>query len=993
MEDGGPTPEVLFRTGRDEAARDACRALLKTDRDHAGAHRILGLLALRQGLAVVAREHLALAAERTPFDADVLSEYAAAHLAMGGATEAETVARKAIRQNPVHFASRYILAEALSALGRSAEAHAQRRLAYAVAVSRRPSSSASPPAVGMGHAAALAELAEVLTGAGRFGPARVLAESALAARDDCAEAHIALARALKGEGKRNEARASLERAVGLRPGHPAPHLLLAEIAEEQGDLKRAVACAFSAATVDVTSASDLRLGVLLRRLGRLDDAVVAFRRVVTRSPDNVEGLHGLSAALRDLGRNEDSLPYARHAVTLSPKDPWRHVQMGNVLARLDRPAEAIRAYRDALALDLYLPGVPLALGRQLAKVGEWSAAAEAYGMAAAESPKDTETPMRAAALHSRAGRPGEAVPWYRRAIDRGATARGALARTLLTCGRWREGLDLLGPPATGSVVSTTAPLFLRCDGLTLVEQIALLGLTPRATARGLRLIVACAPSLEPLIRASQPGVAAVAPEAAPPEGAVPVSWGDLARFLAVAPSVGSDDRPPVAPWLRGRGPRSRAKGTFVLAVDRRGLDEREWEAMLAGLDVTVVDLDGTEENDPSALSARIAEADGLVSGGGLAAHLAGAMGKPGVVVVGRERVWPWPERGEATPWHPSLLLTMGREKTAVQAMLRGATPKPPPSPVRLGEDVMADAALLDNLHRLPSSIIGGGGRLTCTRLAGGTHNQCYRLAGRETFVLRLGRFPGIRWDFYSEERFNAFAAHTGGLGPDVVHFDVGDGLMVTRFVKGLAVDHTNIHDHERLSRMGGLYARLHALPVFRGEYDVFTLIDRNMRDKEALATEISPDFPEQKRRVDDIRSLLVATAGPRRPCHNDPVPENFIDGSDGLTLLDWQCSGMSDPHWELAALCAQTDLSPEGEEALLSAYFDEAGRRWAPRVALYKVVCRYFWFSRALARSKADPPQPEWRNDAVKAAARLRSMLATRNLPRALAAVARLGWD
>jgi len=60
--------------------------------------------------------------------------------------------------------------------------------------------------------------------------------------------------------------------------------------------------------------------------------------------------------------------------------------------------------------------------------------------------------------------------------------------------------------------------------------------------------------------------------------------------------------------------------------------------------------------DLEALAAQIAALDAVVTIAGINAHMCGALGKPGLVLVQHTPLWFWFDRGETSPWYPSLTL-------------------------------------------------------------------------------------------------------------------------------------------------------------------------------------------------------------------------------------------------------------------------------------------------------------------------------------------------
>lgn len=92
------------------------------------------------------------------------------------------------------------------------------------------------------------------------------------------------------------------------------------------------------------------LAQALRALGRYEDAAATVAKVLTVSPDNVEGL--LESARTQIARGQGfyAIEPARRAAALAPKD-WRaHSLLGVAYEQAQRDEEATAAHRQAVAL-------------------------------------------------------------------------------------------------------------------------------------------------------------------------------------------------------------------------------------------------------------------------------------------------------------------------------------------------------------------------------------------------------------------------------------------------------------------------------------------------------------------------------------------------------------------------------------------------------------------------------------------------------------------
>ena len=93
--------------------------------------------------------------------------------------------------------------------------------------------------------------------------------------------------------------------------------------------------------------------------------------------------------------------------------------------------------------------------------------------------------------------------------------------------------------------------------------------------------------------------------------------------------------------------------------------------------------------------------------------------------------------------------------------------------------------------------------------------------------------------------------------------------------------------------------------------------------------------------ADQVRTAF-ATGGaePACPCHNDLLAANFIVPADagGLRLVDWEYAGMNDRYFDLGNFAVNNGLDPDGDVALVEAYFGTVTDRHLARLRLMKVI-------------------------------------------------------
>jgi thiamine kinase-like enzyme len=209
-----------------------------------------------------------------------------------------------------------------------------------------------------------------------------------------------------------------------------------------------------------------------------------------------------------------------------------------------------------------------------------------------------------------------------------------------------------------------------------------------------------------------------------------------------------------------------------------------------------------------------------------------------------------------------------------------------------------------------------GQRVSIEPLGGGITNRNFKVeAEGQEFVLRVG---GKDTELLGIDRTAEYAAARVaaelGLAPEVVAFIEPEGYLVTRYVGG-AIGKIDV------DLVGAALRRLHDGPKLPGRFDSFRVVEA-YRD---IAAEHGVDVPATYTRAKDLADQIERRrfGAPLRPCHNDLLSANFIDGGDRLWLVDWEYAGMGDPFFDLANFAVNNDLAEEGESALLIAYGSE----------------------------------------------------------------------
>ncbi len=409
-------------------------------------------------------------------------------------------------------------------------------------------------------------------------------------------------------------------------------------------------------------------------------------------------LQGVEAALRD-NRLADAERLILDGAREHPRAGALANALGVLRARQDRLEEANRAYRQALLLGPADAGAWSNLGNLLTRMGRDAAAIAAQRRAVALNPSSTTARYNLGITLGKAERHEEAAEWLARAMEGPKPhpqARWNLARHLLAARRWEAGWHHFEERlVNGMVPMPVAPPGARWRGepypggtlLVLTEQgfgdtIWVARFLPRVAALGGRLLVQAKPEARALIESL--GVECVAHDAFPaaekhihicslpglfPGEFASAPWlrPDPARVAALRPRI---ER--AGPGLRvgivwsgsvtfgSNHWRAASLANFLdhfllPGVRLFSLQKGALEAELAAhpLRGAVVDL-APDLKDFADTAAAVALLDLVLMTDSAVAHLAGSMGAPVWVLLGRAPHWLWEAGREDCDWYPSM---------------------------------------------------------------------------------------------------------------------------------------------------------------------------------------------------------------------------------------------------------------------------------------------------------------------------------------------------
>ena len=477
-------------------------------------------------------------------------------------------------------------------------------------------------------------------------------------------------------------------ALILAPDRPSLLNNLATVLQQQGNFTEALACCERLITLSPEDPGALNnFGNNLAALGRHDEALQQLDCALQIAPDFPDALASRGNLLAELGRHAEALQDNQRAAALAPDRADFQSRLGNALVRAQLPEAAIAACERALTIDPECADAFQNRGNARLLLGLYAEALEDYARTQALAPD-----------HPR--------PYWNEALCRlllGDFERGwrHYGRGWEIGQRGRHKPQFTQPPWNGEYV----------DGNLLIwgeqgigDQMLYSTMLEEMQVRARQLIVAADARLVPLLQRAHPAAEIISLDALPslrgfdaqvamgdlgaqlrrswdsfPSGRRGFLQADAERALRLRARLGADSKLLCGiSWRSSNAAVGELKSMAlpdlaglialpgVRCIDLQYGDTTEERQALqrdAGLSLTrVEDIDNFHDID--GLAALIEACDIVVSVSNTTVHLAGALGKPTLVMLpyALGRIWYWHEKGEHSPWYPSCRLL--RQTTA-----------------------------------------------------------------------------------------------------------------------------------------------------------------------------------------------------------------------------------------------------------------------------------------------------------------------------------------
>lgn len=231
---------------------------------------------------------------------------------------------------------------------------------------------------------------------------------------------------------------------------------------------------------------------------------------------------------------------------------------------------------------------------------------------------------------------------------------------------------------------------------------------------------------------------------------------------------------------------------------------------------------------------------------------------------------------------------------------------------------------------------------------GGLTNRTYLITDEknEKYVVRL---PGEGTEQIINRRNEKISTELGcevGIDATLFYFDENTGIKITEYIiNAETMNAKELKKEENIRLVANVLKTLHSSDIdTKVPFDVIDMAETYEKFIRENGGFFYDDYEEVKQYINKIKEDYMPSVV-KKPCHNDPLCENWIlQNDEKMYLIDWEYAGMNDPMWDLADVSIEAEYTEEMEALLLKTYFGEdlTEEKWKA-FRINKVLIDYLW--------------------------------------------------
>lgn len=205
-------------------------------------------------------------------------------------------------------------------------------------------------------------------------------------------------------------------------------------------------------------------------------------------------------------------------------------------------------------------------------------------------------------------------------------------------------------------------------------------------------------------------------------------------------------------------------------------------------------------------------------------------------------------------------------------------------------------------------------------------------------------------------------ANAMGISPAMILLDEQRRLEVHEFLQGY---HPSVSsDYQRPEYQNAviqIYKKMHASQPLLKTKTVFEMTDEHIEQGEMLGAVRPSDFHYIMECYSQAKAAFMASGLDIVPCHNDPMPGNFMVKTDenghllDMKVIDFEFASNNERAYELGVFLGEVFIDDERSYELIEDYFGTVRDELVARVFVARAVADIKWGSWAVQQRQLTP--------------------------------------
>ncbi|MFT4009056.1 MAG: phosphotransferase [Nocardioidaceae bacterium] len=275
-----------------------------------------------------------------------------------------------------------------------------------------------------------------------------------------------------------------------------------------------------------------------------------------------------------------------------------------------------------------------------------------------------------------------------------------------------------------------------------------------------------------------------------------------------------------------------------------------------------------------------------------------------------------------------------------------AAEQPTPGTRRLGEARTDGERTAEQVIRRVEA--WSGREISYSPVHGGLQNENWRVNIADEDVNYFLKIASAGSDAYISRSVVHEAAQRAadlGISAQIVLLDPVQQIEIIEYLEGYrACTNGDLKTRDVPLQIADLYRTFHSAPLLSHTKTIFDMIDEHLEQAAQLEVDLPLDYPIALREYRAAREALEASGIDLAPCHNDPMPGNFLvkEGAP-MKLVDFDFASNNDPACELAVLTTEMFYDDERTTQVIEHYYGSVTWPLVARIQVYGALADFKW--------------------------------------------------